>query len=215
MDSEKFEQELAKNLEPLDTDKDLGFHTGLQTGSFPSPGKALAIASHTSPTSWMCTLHNWDVPALLLIQFNHIWFGEPRIRLGTKIQANSRIQFASNQSKLVPRKLDPPAKSNSFEFIYALILHVAMTLRNWIRLKFYLLEVIWRLHFDIYNHFVFLDMQGPSFTYWNQIISHIARMFPNLHRRKKNCSLDHLLAQLIAWQKFVSLPFLFTIFHLG
>jgi hypothetical protein len=33
MDSEKFEQELAKNLEPLDSDKDLGFHTGLQTGS--------------------------------------------------------------------------------------------------------------------------------------------------------------------------------------
>jgi aldehyde:ferredoxin oxidoreductase len=39
MDSEKFEQELPKNLEPLDTDKDLGFHTGLQTGSFPSAGK--------------------------------------------------------------------------------------------------------------------------------------------------------------------------------
>jgi hypothetical protein len=35
------------------------------------------------------------------------WFGEPRIRLGTKVQSNSRIQFASNQSKLVPRKLDP------------------------------------------------------------------------------------------------------------
>jgi hypothetical protein len=44
MDSEKFEQELPKNLEPLDTDNDLGFHTGLQTGSFPSAGKALAIA---------------------------------------------------------------------------------------------------------------------------------------------------------------------------
>jgi hypothetical protein len=51
MDSEKFEQELAKNLEPLDTDKDLGFHTGLQPGSFPSAGKTLAIASFTSPTS--------------------------------------------------------------------------------------------------------------------------------------------------------------------
>jgi hypothetical protein len=25
-------------------------------------------------------------------------FGEPRIRLGTKVQSNSRIQFASNQS---------------------------------------------------------------------------------------------------------------------
>jgi hypothetical protein len=58
----------------------------LQTGSFPSAGKPLAIASHTSPTSWMCTVHNWDVPALFLIQFNQIWFGEPRIRLGTKIQ---------------------------------------------------------------------------------------------------------------------------------
>jgi len=33
-------------------------------------------------------------------------FKEPRIRLGTKVQSNSRIQFASNQSKLVPRKLD-------------------------------------------------------------------------------------------------------------
>jgi hypothetical protein len=51
MDSERFEQELVKNLEPLDTDKDLGFHTGLQTGSFSSAGKPLAIASHTSPTS--------------------------------------------------------------------------------------------------------------------------------------------------------------------
>ncbi len=34
-------------------------------------------------------------------------FGEPRLRLGTKVQSNSRIQFASNQSNLVPRKLDP------------------------------------------------------------------------------------------------------------
>jgi hypothetical protein len=51
MDLDKFEQELAKNLEPPDTDKDRGFHTGLQTGSFPSTGKPLAIASHTSPTS--------------------------------------------------------------------------------------------------------------------------------------------------------------------
>jgi len=33
-------------------------------------------------------------------------FEEPRIRLGTKVQSNSRIQFASNQSKWVPRKLD-------------------------------------------------------------------------------------------------------------
>jgi hypothetical protein len=39
------------------------------------------------------------------------WFGEPRIRLGTKVQSNSRIQFASNQSKLVPRKLDPGPSS--------------------------------------------------------------------------------------------------------
>jgi hypothetical protein len=35
------------------------------------------------------------------------WFEEPRIRLGTKVQSNLRIHFASNQSKLVPRKLDP------------------------------------------------------------------------------------------------------------
>jgi hypothetical protein len=32
------------------------------------------------------------------------------MRLGTKVQANSKIQFASNQSKLVPRKLDPCLK---------------------------------------------------------------------------------------------------------
>jgi hypothetical protein len=38
-------------------------------------------------------------------------FGEPRIRLGTKVQSNSRIQSASNQSKLVPRKLDPGPSS--------------------------------------------------------------------------------------------------------
>jgi hypothetical protein len=33
--------------------------------------------------------------------------GERRIRLGAKVQSNSRIQFDSNQAKLVPRKLDP------------------------------------------------------------------------------------------------------------
>jgi len=32
---------LPKNLEPLDIDKDLGFHTGLHTGSFPSAGNHL------------------------------------------------------------------------------------------------------------------------------------------------------------------------------
>jgi hypothetical protein len=37
--------------------------------------------------------------------------GEPRIRLGTKVESNSRIQFASNQSKLVPRKLYPGPSS--------------------------------------------------------------------------------------------------------
>jgi hypothetical protein len=29
------------------------------------------------------------------------------MRLGNKVESNSRIQFVSNQSKLVPRKLDP------------------------------------------------------------------------------------------------------------
>jgi len=67
--------------------------------------KPLAIASYSS---WMCTVHNWAVPALFLIQFNQPWFGEPRIRLAT---SNSRIQFASNQPKLVPRKLDPGPSS--------------------------------------------------------------------------------------------------------
>ncbi len=38
------------------------------------------------------------------------------------------------------------AKSKNVDFIYALILHVAMTLRNWIRLKCYLLDVIWCFH---------------------------------------------------------------------
>jgi hypothetical protein len=32
------------------------------------------------------------------------------MRLGTKVWSNSRIQFASNESKLVPRKLDPGLK---------------------------------------------------------------------------------------------------------
>jgi hypothetical protein len=36
---------------------------------------------------------------------------EPRIRLGTKVHSKSRIQFASNQSKLVPRKLEPGPSS--------------------------------------------------------------------------------------------------------
>jgi hypothetical protein len=33
------------------------------------------------------------------------------MRLGTKVQSNSSIQFASNSSKLVPRKLDPGPSS--------------------------------------------------------------------------------------------------------
>jgi hypothetical protein len=33
------------------------------------------------------------------------------MRLGTKVLSNSRIQFASNESKLVPRKLDPGPSS--------------------------------------------------------------------------------------------------------
>ncbi len=37
-------------------------------------------------------------------------FGEPRIRLRPKVHSNSRIQFASNESKLVPRKLYPHLK---------------------------------------------------------------------------------------------------------
>jgi hypothetical protein len=41
------------------------------------------------------------------VQKESSWFGEPKVRLGTRVQSNSRIQFASNQSKLVPRKLDP------------------------------------------------------------------------------------------------------------
>ncbi len=45
------------------------FHAGLQIGSFPDPGKPLGLASHTSPTSWMCKVHSLDVPALFLIQF--------------------------------------------------------------------------------------------------------------------------------------------------
>jgi hypothetical protein len=47
IDSEKFEHYLAQNLEPLDTDKHVSFHTGLQSGAFPSPGKALIVTSHT------------------------------------------------------------------------------------------------------------------------------------------------------------------------
>jgi hypothetical protein len=33
------------------------------------------------------------------------------MRLGTKVESNSRFQFASNQSKLVARKLDPGPSS--------------------------------------------------------------------------------------------------------
>jgi hypothetical protein len=41
------------------------------------------------------------------------WFGEPRCKVGSKARSNSRIQFASNESKLVPRNLDlaPPSKA--------------------------------------------------------------------------------------------------------
>jgi hypothetical protein len=34
------------------------------------------------------------------------WFGEQRCKLGSKARSNSRIQFVSNASKLVPRTLD-------------------------------------------------------------------------------------------------------------
>jgi hypothetical protein len=53
------------------------------------------------------------VPVLEELSFQH-WFlwsdpidFEQRIRIGTKVQSNSRIQFASNESKLVLRKLNP------------------------------------------------------------------------------------------------------------
>jgi len=46
MDSEKFEHYLAQNLEPLDTDKHVGFCTGLQTGSFPSAYSHLSHFTH-------------------------------------------------------------------------------------------------------------------------------------------------------------------------
>jgi hypothetical protein len=34
-------------LEPMDIEKNVGFPTGFQTGSFPSGGKPLIVASHT------------------------------------------------------------------------------------------------------------------------------------------------------------------------
>jgi hypothetical protein len=34
------------------------------------------------------------------------WFGEPRCKIGSKTGSNSRIQFTSNESKLVPKNLD-------------------------------------------------------------------------------------------------------------
>ncbi len=38
-------------------------------------------------------------------------FGEPRWKLGYNLGSNSRIQFASNESKLVPMNLDPGPSS--------------------------------------------------------------------------------------------------------
>jgi hypothetical protein len=46
-----------------------------------------------------------------LLKKESSWFEEPRIRLGTKVHFSSRIQFGANQSKLVPRKLDPGPSS--------------------------------------------------------------------------------------------------------
>jgi hypothetical protein len=34
------------------------------------------------------------------------WFEEPRCKLRSNRRSNSRIQFASNESKLVPKNLD-------------------------------------------------------------------------------------------------------------
>jgi hypothetical protein len=36
-----------------------------------------------------------------------LWFEEPRCKLGSKARSNSRIQFASNESKLVHTNLYP------------------------------------------------------------------------------------------------------------
>jgi hypothetical protein len=43
------------------------------------------------------------------------WLEEPRCKLGSKAGSNSRIQFASNESKLVPKNLEPghPSKVGS------------------------------------------------------------------------------------------------------
>jgi len=48
---------------------------------------------------------------LVWTQKKSSWFGEPRCKLGSKARSNSRIQFASNESKIVPRNLDPRSPS--------------------------------------------------------------------------------------------------------
>jgi hypothetical protein len=53
-----------------------------------------------------------------------IWRTKNQVRLGTKVQSNSRIRFASNQSKLVPRKLDPrlDLARNDITHFYGMVL---------------------------------------------------------------------------------------------
>jgi hypothetical protein len=51
-------------------------------------------------TIWRVT--NWVRP-----KKQSSWFGEPQCKLGSNTGSNSRILFASYESKLVPKNLDP------------------------------------------------------------------------------------------------------------
>jgi hypothetical protein len=69
------------------------FHTGLQTRSFPSSGKLVIVASHTSPTSSMCTVYNsklhffWYNSSDLMDWCNTVMFSSEWVS-GTEILVN-------------------------------------------------------------------------------------------------------------------------------
>jgi hypothetical protein len=71
----------------------------LDKGPRPKSGK-LRLNLHGT---WFEGKINWFGPNKQCYKESS-WFGEPRIRLGTKVHSNTRIQFASNQSKSVQLK---------------------------------------------------------------------------------------------------------------
>jgi hypothetical protein len=54
----------------------------------------------------------WDPPKKQRAIKESSWLEEPRCKIGSKAKSNSRVEFASNESELVPRNLNTGAHLN-------------------------------------------------------------------------------------------------------